>query len=124
MSNGKKFVVDGRLPSLNEYTRACRSNMYAGNQMKKKSETKINLSILRDLKRWKTDKMIFLKFLWVEQNTRRDLDNIAFAKKFILDALVKSGTIPNDGWKNVLGFRDDFSVDKINPRIEVEIVEV
>ena len=124
MSNGRKFVVNGRLPNLNEYTRACRSNAYAGNTMKKQAEEKVILSILRDIGRWKTSNMVYISFLWIEQNTRRDLDNIAFAKKFILDALVKSGTIKNDGWKNILGFKDDFAVDKNRPRIEVVIKEV
>lgn len=46
------------------------------------------------------------------------------AKNFFFDALVKSGTIPNDGWANVKGFSDSFFIDKNNPRVEVEISEV
>lgn len=45
-------------------------------------------------------------------------------KKFILDALVKNSVIQSDGWRGVAGFSDLFAVDKDNPRIEVEIVEV
>ena len=65
---------------------------------------------------------VYLRFNWIEPNKRRDKDNIASAKKFIIDALVKSGILENDGWKNVIGFSDRFSVDKNNPRIEVEIL--
>ena len=32
--------------------------------------------------------------------------------------------IPNDGWKYIKGFDDSFFVDKGNPRVEVEIIEV
>lgn len=76
------------------------------------------------LKRWKTNKLVFLIFRWVEKDKRRDKDNIAFAKKFIQDALVKMGTIPGDGWKDVIGFIDLFDIDKKNPGVEVFILEV
>lgn len=62
-----------------------------------------------------------IAFRWYEKNSRRDMDNIAFAKKFILDALVKKGVLQDDGWKWVKGFTDEFFIDKKNPRIEVEL---
>ena len=40
------------------------------------------------------------------------------------DALVKSGVLQGDGWKHIVGFSDEFYIDKENPRIEVEIREV
>lgn len=46
---------------------------------------------------------------------------IAFAKKFILDALVGAGVLRGDGWKHISGFTDRFKVSKEDPRIEVEI---
>ena len=33
------------------------------------------------------------------------------------------GTLPG-GWKHISGFSDDFEVDRLNPRVEIEIVEV
>ncbi len=63
-------------------------------------------------------------FRWYEEDKRRDIDNIAFAKKFILDALVKTGILPDDSRKWLLSFVDDFpEPDRSNPRIEVEIEE-
>ena len=53
-------------------------------------------------------------------NYKPDLDNICFAKKFILDALVKAGTIKTDGWNGVMGFTDEFFITN-NPRVEVDI---
>jgi hypothetical protein len=43
-------------------------------------------------------------FELVEQNTRRDPDNIASgAAKLILDGLVKAGVLEGDGWKHIAG---------------------
>jgi len=47
-------------------------------------------------------------FIWIESNKRRDPDNVAFAKKFILDAAQKAGLIENDGHKQIAGFTDRF----------------
>lgn len=46
---------------------------------------------------------------------------MAFAKKFILDALVKAGILAGDGRKNVVGFSDEFHVDPGNPRVVITI---
>lgn len=64
-------------------------------------------------------KSVRVVFRWIEKNRQRDKDNIAFAKKFILDSMQEWGIIPNDGWDQILGFTDEFYVDKRNPRIEV-----
>lgn len=64
-----------------------------------------------------------LAFRWYCKDKRQDLDNICFAKKFILDALVSSKVIEADGWRCVVGFTDEFYISKENPRIEVDIYE-
>ena len=119
----KKLVIDGKLPNLNDYTKACRSNRYAGAKMKEEAELIVTAYIMQQLKgiHYETVK---LDFRWYESNRKRDLDNICFAKKFILDALVKNGTIKTDSWKGVVGFTDSFFVDSRHPRIEVDIKEV
>lgn len=126
MPQCRKFVIEGRLWGLNDHVNACKSKygQAISSRYKRETEGLIGWCIKKYLGSWKTDKMIYLKYKWIEPNTRRDLDNIAFAKKFIQDALVKQGVINNDGWKNILGFSDDFGIDKDNPRIEVEIIEV
>lgn len=119
----KTLVIEGQLPNLNEYTRACRSNRYAGAEMKKHSEMIIGAFIRTQLKGVHFDGTVKLSFRWYEPNKKRDLDNVCFAKKFILDALVSNGIIVADGWNGVIGFTDQFFVDKQNPRIEVDIEE-
>lgn len=120
----KTLVIEGQLPNLNEYTKACRGNRYAGAEMKKQAELIISTYTMQQLKGVHFDGTVRLAFRWYEPNKKRDLDNICFAKKFILDALVSNGIIVADGWKGVIGFTDHFFIDKENPRIEVDIEEV
>lgn len=116
----QKFVIPGRLMNLNEYQNHCRANRYGGNSWKQKEQEKVELAI----ERHGLSPMIEpvdIKFLWVEPNMRRDKDNIRFAAKFILDALVSKGIIKNDGWRNIGNLSDTFRVNANNPRIEVII---
>ena len=98
-----------KFPSLNDYIKACRGNKYGANSLKQKIEKQV-AQYFAPLPTF--EKPIKLHFLWIEENRRRDFDNIAFAKKFILDALQKSGKLPNDNRKWVHGFSDDFKYDK------------
>ena len=116
------LTIYGRLPGLNDYTLRCRQNRFAGAKMKKDAEELIRGYIMSQ-RIPHFDKAVELNFSWYEPNSRRDLDNIAFAKKFVIDALVETGVIKSDGWKGVTGFTDSFYIDKSNPRIEVEIRE-
>lgn len=101
-----KVVIDMNLPSLNEYVDICRSNRYKAAKFKKNLEEDISL-FLRRLPKF--EKPVRIHFKWVEGNKRRDFDNIAFAKKFILDALVKLGKLKDDNRKFVTGFTDTFA---------------
>lgn len=120
----KRFFVHGALPTLNEYTRASRANKFASATMKKNAEQVIMWEIRSQLRGWKTDKPVFIVFRWVEKDKRRDHDNVAFAKKFVQDSLVKAGVLQGDGWKHVVGFLDLFAVDKDNAGVEVLLLEV
>ena len=112
--------INLKLPSLNEYIDACRSNVYKASKMKRDVENDIGLFISR-LPVFK--KPIKVHFNWIEKDMRRDLDNIAFAKKFILDALVKKGKIRDDGRKYVVGFTDTFEQGK-ETKVVITIEEV
>lgn len=124
MGNRVKLTIWGSLPSLNEYTAACRSNPRYGNQMKKEAEQIVTAYAYKTLKRWRASGPVFMAYTWFEKNKRRDKDNIAFGRKFIQDALVKAGYLKDDGWDEIVGFSDSFRVDKKEPRIEVIIEEV
>lgn len=109
-----------KLPSLNEYINACRSNKYVGAKLKKDIENDI-MWYLTKLPTF--DDSVKIHFHWVENNKRRDLDNVCFAKKFILDALVKSGKLQDDNRKIVTAFTDTFSYGK-EAKVIIEISEV
>lgn len=44
---------------------------------------------------------VYMTFQWVEENRRRDIDNVVSAKKYILDAMQKLKLLPNDSPKYV-----------------------
>lgn len=99
--------INYKFPSLNDYTRACRANKFGGAAMKKRVQRDIGWQIA---KLPKFEKPIEIEFEWIEKNARRDYDNIAFAKKFILDAMVEQGKLLDDNRKWVRGFKDCFSI--------------
>ena len=118
------LTIPGRLPGLNEYTTACRTNPQKGNRMKKDAQEAVMWQILAQMRRCKFERPVFLLFTLYEQDRRRDKDNVSsFARKVIQDALVKCGTLQDDGWDYVTGALDRFEVDKENPRIVVEFIE-
>ena len=109
-----------KLPSLNEYINACRSNRYKGAKMKRDVENDIMIFLSR-LPVF--EHPVRIHFHWIEDNKRRDLDNICFAKKFILDALVKAGRLTDDNRKIVTAFIDTFEYGK-DAKVIVDIQEV
>lgn len=118
------LYIAGRLSGLNEYTKACRTNKYAGAKLKEQNEKKVAAAIYGTCPTVTFRTPVQIIYRWYEKNKRRDKDNIAFAKKFINDALVECGTLQGDGWQYVVGFVDEFYIDKENPHVEVEIREV
>ena len=126
-----KFILQGEYCTLNEYSDANRTHYRYGASIKK-AETNRAVMELGNQFTWTTPytgeesyapKSVF-KFTWYRKNRRTDPDNIAFAKKFILDAMQEVGIIENDGWSQIAGFIDDYKVDKNNPRVEIELHEV
>ena len=119
-----RLIIPGRLPGLNEYIAVERRNRHAAAAMKKGTQRIINKEIAVQLRRIRIKKQVFVRYLWVEKNKRRDKDNVAFARKFIQDSLVACQVLENDGWANIAGFSDEFAVDNKNPRVEVTITEI
>lgn len=97
--------ICGKLPSLNEYIEACRRNPHCGAKMKANTELQI---IPQLAKMPKIDKPVHISFIWHEANKRRDKDNVAAGKKFILDSLQKAGKLINDNNDYIAGFTDRF----------------
>lgn len=118
----QKLIINGKLPNLNEYTLACRTNRYMGAKLKQQAEQVILIAI-KQQKLQPVKQPVQLAYTWIEPNKRRDKDNIAFAQKFVQDALVKAGILKNDSWNYIIGFSHNFKIDKDKARIEVTITE-
>ena len=114
-----KIEIPFRLPSLNQYINECRKNKFAGAKMKKNVDADIGYFIN---KLPKYNNPIKIHFHWVEENKRRDLDNVCFAKKFILDSMVKAGKLKDDNRNYVKGFADTFEYGKTS-KVILEIEE-
>ena len=79
------FTIDGRMPGLNEYTRANRNRRWPEGKQMKEDETTRAAWCARGLPKFR--KPVWVTFHWFEpdRGQKRDIDNVAFAKKFILD---------------------------------------
>lgn len=115
-----KIEIPFKLPSLNQYINECRKNRFAGAKMKKDIEKDIGWYI-NTLPKYQ--KPIKIHFHWIEGNKKRDLDNVCFAKKFILDSMVKSGKLKDDNRNYVTGFTDTFEHGN-ETKVILEITEV
>ncbi len=115
-----KFDIEGRLPGLNEMIEAAKSHFGAYAKMK---ET------YTDMVAWLAKKLpkyqqVSITITWYEPNEKRDPDNIMAGAKFILDGLVKAGPIPNDTRRYIKSITHIPELDRKNPRVEVEIVDI
>jgi len=116
------LTIPGRLPGLNEIIAAAKSH-YAKYSTEKKEYTEEVAWLAKQARLPKFEKA-YLVITWFEPDRRRDPDNIMAGQKFILDGLVAAGAIPNDSQKYIQGIVHRFRVDKRNPRVEVEIVDI
>lgn len=120
-----KFTIFGRLAGINELIAAERTNRYKGASLKRSAQRLCEIAIRKELRGIHIKKPVRITYRFYEKNRKRDLDNISgFAHKVIQDALVATKVIENDGWRNILGYTDEFYVDPVNQRIEVSIVEM
>ena len=112
--------IPGPLPGMNDIVR---KNHYVYSAMKKQWSARIAQCVrhatLHPVQR------VFVDFQWRERDTRRDPDNIlAGGQKLILDCLVTTGILPDDGWEEIAGLRHSFSVDAASPGVWVTLQEV
>ena len=115
-----KITIPLRLPGLNEYVDVCRKNRFQAANFKKQVENDCLMFIRAGL-RGRTFTQIGITFVWYEKDKRRDKDNIAFAKKFILDQMQTMQIISGDGWRQIAFLQDEFRVDRQNPGVEIHL---
>lgn len=99
-----KFIINTKLPSLNEVINQNRTNRYLAAKFKSEIEELIGWAIrnaqasgnLHPIK-----EPCYIDIEWHEATKRRDVDNIQSSQKFILDALVKNRILINDNRRYV-----------------------
>lgn len=123
---GLQIFLPARLPGFNEAIASSKAGRGRFNRYAREKE-EIESWICGSLREFKLPRFSKCKigFTWVEPDRRRDIDNISAGKKYILDALVALGVLPDDSWKHVKGFLpENFEADKNNWGVKVEIREV
>lgn len=103
----QRLFIPQRMAGLNDLIGAINRNRFLGNQLKQ-NETNLVALYAKGLKPCQYP--VYIDFRYYEPNAKRDPDNIAAAKKFILDGLVVAGILPNDTQKWILGFSDTWTV--------------
>lgn len=117
------FEIPGTLPQLNDYIRAERATRFAAARIKREAHGKVFDALGLQGPPPRFDEPVTVTFTWYRPNRRTDKDNVAFAKKFILDALQKAGVIENDKWAMCTPYDGGFFIDKENPRTVVTITK-
>lgn len=105
-----EFFIPCLLPSTNEIINANRRSKYDGARQKKETQSVVCMAIRASNARPVEKYPVFIDITWYEPNRKRDPDNIAGAKKYILDAMQEAGIIRNDGWSEVAGYADFYCV--------------
>lgn len=106
---------------LNTYIQAERGSRFAASGIKKEQTDLVYWACKVQKVSKVTNYPVTIKFTWYSKNKRKDIDNISFAKKYILDGLVQAMVLEDDSRKFVTGFEETFLIDIDNPRVEVEI---
>lgn len=116
-----QFTIPGELVDLNTYIRIERGNKFNAAKIKREMTELVAWTVRSLYGNQKIGTIFSVEIEWFVPNARKDPDNIAFAKKFILDGMQEAGLIPDDSMKYIKGFLDVFTIDKKNPRIEVQL---
>ena len=119
-----KFFISARFPDLNDVLRMTRAHF---NRVNSEWIHFIMYEILAaDVARLSFREPVSLVFTWHEDVTGRgrgrDPDNVSWAKKFVLDALVKMEILAGDSHKEIECWEDRFMYGN-RQGVEVEIVE-
>ena len=119
----KTLTIYGQLTDFNKHEKAARGHWRTAAKIKKAETNRVAKEcLLIENKHEELKYPIDLNFYWYCKDKKIDKDNLAFAKKYILDGMVAAGVIPNDTWEYIGDFSDIFLIDKLNPRIVIQIL--
>ncbi|TFH72378.1 hypothetical protein E3V39_12420 [Gammaproteobacteria bacterium LSUCC0112] len=115
------ITIEGELCDLNTYVNAERSNRFRASKIKKEETERVAWEVSNCPAI--TQYPVNITYTWYSKDSRKDVDNVAFAVKFIHDGLVEAGVLAGDGRKHIAGFSHaGFFVDRDRPRVEITIL--
>lgn len=108
----QSVFIPGPLPGLNDFSG--KKSRWAYRQAK--ADWALIISIAIKMAKLKPMKRVYIWWEWKELSHRRDPSNFtSMGRKFIEDQLVKCGILSDDGWKEITGWEDRWTVDKDKP---------
>ena len=112
----QKIYFSYDFTDLNSYIKAERTNKYIASNLKKMN-TNIAEMLTRsalntkEIEKYNDDAQLKFIFTWYRKDKKKDPDNIAFGKKFILDGMQKAGLFKNDGANTIINLEDRFKYE-------------
>ena len=115
------IIIKGEMTDLNAYIKALNTHYITGNKIKQQETDRVYWDCMEQKTKGIADYPVKIIFHWYSKDSRKDIDNVAFGKKFILDGLTRAGVLADDSRKYVAALEDRFYIDAKNPRTEVQI---
>jgi len=114
------ITIEGELCDLNTYVEAERSHRNKAANIKREETERVAWEVMG--KGHQTQYPVHITYTWYSKDSRKDVDNVAFAVKFIHDGLVEAGVLDGDGRKHISGFSHaGFFIDREHPRVVLTI---
>ena len=121
--NYRKFIITGELPGLNEIIQESKTNKFKYAYSKSNYTQICAYEALKCLS-FDSESKVDLIITWYTKNLKKDPDNVSAGIKYILDGIVSANLIKNDTRKYINSIKHIFDLDKNNPRIIVELIQV
>lgn len=127
----QKFVINEKLPTINDIIKKTNRSRYGGAKLKSDTDAIIRNYIYESLdagriKKVKKPVVILIDYY---EGKRRDVDNIQSSQKFILDSLVEAGVLVDDSQKyvkqiyhRIFNSKKEYSVVYLLEEKEVELI--
>lgn len=117
------LVINSNLTDLNTYISQFNRNRYIANNTKQDDTMEVYWACKEQAIK-PVKKKVRLEFIWYVKNRRKDPDNISsFARKALLDGMVKAGVLKDDGLDEIDSFSDKFIIDT-EEQITIDIIDV
>lgn len=112
MKDKYQLYIEGELPNLNDVIKASKTHWSNYSTEKETFTLLVTSEARKQLKGVNLNSSVNITMIWIVKDKKKDPDNIAFAKKYILDGLTTAGVLKNDNLNHVVSFNDQFCLEK------------